>query len=128
MEGRNQLNTRSEVMILISADLRNRKLIMGLDAIGLSTDEFNTDLSILIFAKMGISKQHGVLIGNWYEDKVFQILDIELPTFREHQLFLAITLYDALQEKSKELQTELMAKSKPSFSCLDWIEFTRFEN
>lgn len=50
MESRIQPNTKSEVMTLISADLRNRKRIMGLDAIGLSTDEYNTDLSILIFA------------------------------------------------------------------------------
>jgi hypothetical protein len=128
MESINQQNTKGEVMTLILADLRNRKLVMGLDAIGLSTDEFNTDLSILIFSKMGIANQHEVLMVNWYEDRVFHILDIDLPTFREHHLFLAITLYDSLKEMIRKLQTELMAKSKPTFSCLDWIEFRTFDN
>jgi len=126
METNIEPNTKKEVITLILADMRNRKLVMGLDAVGLSTDEFNSNLTELIFEKMGIAKQYEVLAGNWYEDIIFNILNIDLNTFREHQLFFAITLYDALQEKSRELQTEGMIKSK--FTYLQLAGFRRFDN
>lgn len=124
----NQSNIKNELITLILADMRNRKLIMGLDAAGLSTDEFNTNLSMLIFEKLGISKQHEVIMENWYEDTVFNILDIDLDIFREHQLFLAITLYDALQVKSSKLQKEVVLKPKREFTFLQWTGLRRCDN
>ena len=128
MENNNRQNIKNEVITLILADMRNRKLVMGLDAVGLSTDEFNTNLSELIFEKIGIGKQHEIHIGNWYEDIVFNILDNDLQTFRQHQLFFAITIYEALQEESRKLETKLMVKSKSKFSALQSIGFRRFDN
>lgn len=121
-------NDKEEIMTLILADMRNRKLLMGLDAAGLSTDDFNTNLSALIFSKMGVAKQLEDRISNWYEDMVFNILDIDLNIFREHQLFLAVTLYDALQEQNRKLQMELMLKLKPGKSFLQLAGFRRCDN
>ena len=128
MEQIAQPTIKEEVIRLILADMRNRKLIMGLDAAGLSTDEFDTDLSELIFTKMGISEKDEIRIGNWYEDIVFRILDIDLPTFREHQLFFALMLYDSLKEEIKKLQGELVIQSGSTFSFLQSTGFHRFDN
>lgn len=128
MDNNNQPTMKDEVIRLLLADMRNRKLLMGLESAGLSTDEFNTDLSELIFTKMGIMKKDEVRIGNWYEDIVFNILDVDLHTFKEHQLFFAVTLYDSLKEESRKLQTEQLLKSKPTFSFLHSSELRRFDN
>lgn len=103
----NQTNLNNELMTLILADMSNRKLIMGLDAIGLSTDDFNTNLSNLIFIKMEIQKQHETVFSNWYEDMVFNILDVNFKTFIEHKLFLAQTIYDSLHGEKIKLQAQL---------------------
>jgi hypothetical protein len=121
-------NIKHEILTLILADMRNRKLLMGLDATGLSTDEFNTNLSELIFIKMGIEKQHEVLMCNWYETTIFDALDIDLNTFRQHQLFLSLTFYDALQEKNRKLQAGLLLKSKSTFSFSKWTTLRRCDN
>jgi hypothetical protein len=99
----NQPNNKTEIITLILADMRNRKLVMGLEATGLATDEFNTNLSSLIFSKMGIVKQHETSVCNWYEDTVYNLLDTDLNRFRDHQEFLAEKLYYALEEKRKGL-------------------------
>jgi hypothetical protein len=128
MDNNNQMNVKKELITLILADMRNRKLIMGLEATGLTTDDFNTNLTELIFEKMGIAKQHEVLMSNWYEDIIFNILDIDLHTFKEHQLFLAITFYDALKEQNRKLQTELMVKPRTQLSFIKSSGFKRFDN
>jgi hypothetical protein len=123
-----QMNLKSELIKLILADMRNRKLIMGLDAIGLSSDDFNTNLSELIFEKMGIPKQYETHMNNWYEDMIYNILDIDLQSFREHQLFLAMTLYEGLEEECRNLQTKCILGSKPQASFLRIAKFRRFDN
>ncbi|WP_018342340.1 hypothetical protein [Cytophaga aurantiaca] len=124
----NQSNKKSELLALILADMRSRKLIMGLDEIGLSTDEFNTNLAELIFKKVGVTKSNKDYMTNWYEETVFNLLDIDLDIFREHQLFLALTLYDALQVESRKLQMKIMLKPKLEFSFKPWVELRRFDN
>ena len=96
-------NNKNEIITLILADLRNRKLLMGLEAAGLCSDDYNTNLSDLIFTKMEIPKQYEELFFNWYEDAVYTLLDTDLNKFRQHQLFFAVQLYDVLAGKKKHL-------------------------
>ena len=128
MENNNQSAIKDEVITLILADMRNRKLIMGLELAGLSTDDYNTNLSELIFSKMGVSKQHEVRIGNWYEDVVFNFIDVDLPTFKQEQLFFAKMLYDSLIVENSKLQKDFIFKSKPTFSVLQSIGLQRCDN
>ena len=92
---------KNEIITLILADMRSRKLIMGLEATGLATDDFNTDLSDLIFSNMQIPKSQQVQIGNWYEDTIYDLLSTDLNTFNMRQAFLARQLYDALEGKTE---------------------------
>lgn len=123
-----QPTIKEEVIRLILADMRNRKLVMGLEAAGLATDEFDTDLSELIFTKMGILEKHEVRIGNWYEDMVFSMLDISLSTFRENQLLFALVLFDSLKDEIGKLQGELMLQSRPTFPFIQSTGIYRFDN
>ncbi len=128
METNNQSTNKTEIITLILADMRNRKLIMGLEATGLPTDEFNTNLSSLIFSKMNIGKQYETLLYNWYEDTVYRLLDIDLNKFREQQVFLAERLYYTIEEKIKQLQSKVVVKSETKFTFLRWSWFKRFDN
>lgn len=128
MRHTNQSAIKEEVIRLMLADMRNRKLVMGLEAAGLSTDEFDTDLSELIFEKMGISGKNEVLIGNWYEDMVFSMLDVNLSTFRENQLLFALMLFDSLKDEIGKLQGQLMLQSRSKSAFMQLTEFYRFDN
>lgn len=126
METKNQQPNKSEIIKLILADLRNRKLLMGLEASGLYTDDFNSNLSELIFSKMEIPEQHEVNFINWYEDTVYNLLNTDLNKFREHQVFLAAKLYDALEEKKKKLQTNLILKPKIKITIWELVRRGRW--
>ena len=120
---------RNEIITLILADMRSRKLIMGLEAVGLATDDFNTNLAELIFSKMQIPKQQEVQISNWYEDTIYDLLSTDLNKFKMHQLFLAVRLYDALEEKKRSIQGETLFKeSKTKFPFLKWVWCKRWDN
>ena len=112
---------RNEIITLILADMRNRKLIMGLEALGLSTTDFNSNLAQLIFSKMEVSKQQEAQISTWYEDTVHCLLSIDLNKFKMHQLFFAIQLYDALLERKKMILEEPIVKQGgKKFPFLKW--------
>jgi hypothetical protein len=87
--------------MLILADMRSRKLLMGLEATGLSTDNFNTNLSELIFAKLELPGECEVILYNWYEDSIYALLNTDLDKFRDCQVFLANTLYNELLQMKK---------------------------
>ena len=113
---------RNEIITLILADMRSRKLIMGLEAMGLYTDDFKTNLSELIFSKMQISKQQEVQVGTWYEDTIHDLLNTDLNKFKMNQLFFAILLYDTLEEKKNSIQVETLVKNeKNKFPFLKWV-------
>lgn len=120
---------KSEIITLILADMRSRKLIMGLDTIGLSTDDFNTNLAELIFSKMDVPRQHLVRIRNWYEETVYRLLDTDLNTFRDHQLFLALNLYDEIEAKKHTLHADPILKNKNiQFPFFTWMCFKKNDN
>ncbi|WP_018342370.1 hypothetical protein [Cytophaga aurantiaca] len=119
---------RNEIITLILADMRSRKLIMGLEATGLATDDFNTNLVELICSKMDIAKEHEIPVFNWYEDTIYDLLDTDLNKFRDHQVFLAVKLYDALKEKREQLQKKDVLKDDTKFTFLQWIWGKRFDN
>jgi hypothetical protein len=122
-------NIKNEIMTLIIADMRTRKLIMGLDSLGLSTDDYNSNLSELIFSKMQIQKQYKVSVSNWYEDTIYDLLDTDLNKFNSHQMLFAIKLYDALEEKKHIIQKEQMKQEgRTLFHFLKWSWLRRIGN
>jgi len=129
METNNQSANKNEIITLILADMRNRKLLMGLEATGLSTDDFNTNLCDLIFSKIEMPKEYEAIICNWYEDSMYTLLNTDLNKFRENQLFLATRIYEALNSKKKQLETNLLLQHKNKFSFLKLIRGGRwFDN
>ncbi|WP_018343408.1 hypothetical protein [Cytophaga aurantiaca] len=124
-----ETNNKNEIITLILADMRSRKLLIGLEATGLCTDDFNTDLSELIFSKFEIPKQHLIAINNWYEDTVFSMLETDLNKFRQNQLFLADRLYYELLQKTTHCQVMVTPKNKFTvYALLDWAKLPRFDN
>lgn len=125
---KNLTHKKKNLVLLIMADMCNRKFIMGLDAIGLSTDDFNTNLSSFIFEKMNIPSEHETYIGNWYEDIVYTFLDIDFKTFKEHQFVLATTLYDAILAESLKFKKVNRYNSNLHAAVLECAAFPRFDN
>lgn len=128
METHSHQTNKNEIITLILADMRNRKLLMGLEATGLSTDDFNTNLLDLIFSKMEIAKQYEVVICNWYEDSLYTLLNTDMNKFRENQLFIATGIYEALEQKKKHLQKDVVVKPKKKFLFMEWIGLRRSDN
>ena len=128
METHNHQTNKNEIITLILADMRNRKLLMGLEATGLSTDDFNTNLLDLIFSKMEIAKQYEVVICNWYEDSLYTLLNTDMNKFRENQLFIATGIYETLEQKKKHLQKDVVVKPKKKFLFMEWIGLRRSDN
>lgn len=120
---------KKEIITLILADMRSRKLIIGLEATGLCTDDFNTDLSELIFSKFEIPKQNLIEINNWYEDIIFSMLETDLNKFRQNQVILAEKLYNEIIQKKTQCKFKNKHKSISYVNLkLEWATLPRFDN
>ena len=104
---------KKEIITLILADMRSRKLIIGLEESGLCTDDFNTDLSELIFSKFEIPKQNLIEINNWYEDIIFSMLETDLNKFRQNQVILAEKLYNEIIQKKRNVNLKINTNLYP---------------
>ncbi len=95
---------RKEVIILLLADMRNSRLIMGLRAVGLNTDNFYTNLTDLILQKMGFENHTDKSICAWYEDTLHTLIDKELHYYVFHERELAEHMYDLMELKKHSVQ------------------------
>ena len=86
---------QQEITALLLADIRNRKLILGLEQAGLQADNFYTGLSELIFQKMGFETLNDALY-HWYEETIESLIDMDIAYFLDKQRELALKMYDAL--------------------------------
>jgi hypothetical protein len=94
---------RKEVIILLLADMRNSRLILGLQAVGLNTDNFYTNLTDLILQKMGFEDVADIRLRAWYEDTLHTLIDRDLNYYIFHEHHLAEHLYDLIAEKKISL-------------------------
>jgi hypothetical protein len=95
---------RKEILTLLLADMRNRKLILGLEAAGLNPADFYTGLTDLILQKMGFDPNRDEHLSEWYEQTLENIIDKELPYFMNHQRELALTMYELLLAKKDTIE------------------------
>jgi hypothetical protein len=94
---------RKEVVILLLADMRNSRLILGLQAVGLNTDNFYTNLTDLILQKMGFENVADIRLRVWYEDTMHTLIDRDLNYYIFHEHHLAEHLYDLIEAKKISL-------------------------
>jgi hypothetical protein len=128
METNNTNAVKAEIITLLLADMRSRRLLMGLESTGLATDDFNSNLADLIF-KADVSKQHETAMWNWYEDTIYTLLEIDMHYFRIHQEFLAHKLYDAILEKNNQLVNKLPdILSTDFYAVLSWLKLNKYNN
>jgi len=90
---------RKEIIILLLADMRNSRLIMGLRSVGLDTDNFYTNLTDLILQKMGFNNYTDKGLCSWYEDTLHTLIDKELHYYIFHERELAEHMYDLMELK-----------------------------
>lgn len=129
METNNANALKGEVITLLLADMKSRRLLMGLESTGLATDDFHSNLADLIFSKLDVSKQHETNMWNWYEDTIYTLLEIDMHYFRVHQEFLAHKLYDAILEKKHQLVNKLPdTLSTDFYAVLSWLKLNKYNN
>lgn len=129
METNNTKSIKDEVITLLLADMKSRRLLMGLESTGLVTDDYNSNLVDLIFYKLDVSKQHETNMWNWYEDTIYTLLEIDMHYFRVHQEFLAHKLYDAIMEKKNQLVNKLPdTLSTDFYAVLSWLKLNKYNN
>ena len=86
---------QQEIISLLLADMRNRKLIIGLERIGLRSDDFYTDLSECILRRMGFPAMTDALY-DWYEFTLEDLIEMDIDYFFQCQRELAARMYDKL--------------------------------
>jgi len=94
-----QQSNKREILALILADMRNRKLIMGLEASGLHSEDFYTDLADIILTKTGFADANNEELFTWYDATLELLLETDLKYFRSHHYALADRMYELLMEK-----------------------------
>jgi len=104
---------RKEILLLLLADMRNRKLLSGLQAAGLDPEDFYTDLSDLILRKMGFEQYHQEELCTWYEQTMDHLIASDIRYFNEHQRELASNMYEMLLFKKDAIQQ----KQSVSLTC-----------
>lgn len=110
-------SNRTEIITLILADMRNRRLIMGLQLAGLHSDDFYMNLTDMILQKAGFKKYADEEVCNWYEDTIYKLIDNDMRYFVAHQRELASRMYELLLCKRQTVQEVRIV----SFSLSQWV-------
>lgn len=101
METTIHFNKRELIQLLV-ADMRNRKLLLGLEKAGLHAEGFDTCLCYIILGKIGFDAQKDEAIYIWYEETMQALLEQDVFYFRERQHYQARRVYHMLIEKKYE--------------------------
>lgn len=114
----NNSTHKGEIIILLLADMRNTRLILGLRSVGLNTDNFYTNLTDLILQKMGFENYEDKLLRSWYEDTMNMVIDIEPYDYIFHERALAERMHSLLNEKRDSLKQDSQASLQVEWSDL----------
>jgi len=87
--------SKPEIISLIMADMRNRKLMLGMEQLGLAVENYYTNLYSIILTQLGYDISNEKII-DFYESILENLHHIEISTFHAKQQQLAENLYDAL--------------------------------
>lgn len=122
MEINTEHHQKKEVVILLLADMRNTRLIHGLNAVGLKTDTFYTCLTDLVLYKMGFINYTDETLGVWYKDLLYQTIDKEQMEYVYHERELAEDLYKQLLLKREMLQGSEIATDSLWYKLKKWLQ------
>ena len=86
---------KQEIIALIAVDMRNRKLVMGLEQAGLHAENFYADLTEIILLKMGFDEVSDDTF-NWYQETMEELIDLNVSVFMSHKNELALKMYEQL--------------------------------
>lgn len=104
-----------EIIILLLAEMRNYRLIEGLRAAGLHTDNFYTKLTDLILEKTGFDLDTHQELRDWYEEVLRDTVNQELRYYIFHERELAEQMYNQLLQKK-----DRMVLLKPQSARCTW--------
>jgi hypothetical protein len=91
------INNQNLILTLIKSDLRNQKLIRGLDQAGVLAEDFYTDLATPILKLIGFEdSERNDELYEFYDHTVDRLIDLEVNNFLEKQKMLALELYNEL--------------------------------
>ncbi|MGN6646596.1 MAG: hypothetical protein ACTHJT_08700 [Cytophaga sp.] len=113
---------KKEVVILLLADMRNTRLVHGLNAVGLKTDTFYTCLTDLVLYKMGFRNYTDEALAVWYKDLLYQTIDREQMEYAYHERQLAEELYKQLVLKREMLQGSEIATDTLWYKLKKWMQ------
>ena len=92
MQTQTTTTNKAEILTLIAADMRNRKLIMGLEQAGLGAEAYYCDLTELILTKIGFGTVTDEIF-NWYQTTLEEIIVTDTRIFMRTQQMLAEEMY-----------------------------------
>lgn len=91
------LSQKELVLTLIKADMRNVKLIQGLENAGALVEHFHSDLSVVILKLIGFEDgERTDALYAFYDTKMHMLLDVNVEMFREKLPYLAVDFYNEL--------------------------------
>lgn len=93
------MNNEKLILTLIKSDIRNNKLVLGLNELGLLSDGYFTDLGYTIMNLMGFEER---------DDALYQIYD----RFMDDLLDKDITDKEVLNDLALNLYASLLAEKK----------------
>jgi hypothetical protein len=91
------------ILDLIKADMKNTRLIIGLEQAGMVVDDFYTELDALIFQLMEFEEEEkdDDLFEFYYNSK-YELINIDIKLFQEQVFSLSVILYEELlKEKAR---------------------------
>jgi hypothetical protein len=91
------LTQKELILALIKADMRNVKLIQGLDRAGALVEHFYSDLSVVILKLIGFKETERTdALYELYDKKMNMLIDVSVHEFREQLNYLAVDFYNEL--------------------------------
>jgi hypothetical protein len=91
------MNNQDLILTLIKSDMRNQKLINGLDQAGVLAEDFYTDLSTAILQLIGFEDSERTDdLYEYYDQMMDKLLDLEVNDFLDKQKNLALQFYNEL--------------------------------
>jgi hypothetical protein len=113
---------KREVVTLLLADMRNTRLVHGLNAVGLKTDTFYTCLTDLILYRMGFSNHADDALAFWYKELLYQTIDRDQMEYAYNERKLAEELYNKLLLKKEMLQGNEIATGSLWYKLKKWMQ------
>lgn len=91
------LTKKELILALIKADMRNVKLIHGLESAGALVEHFYTDLSVVILKLIGFEEAERTdALYELYDEKMNMLIDVSVYEFTERLNYLVVDFYNEL--------------------------------